>query len=132
MNRHRTGRYVRVPLTTLVEMAIEWWRLDCWLADEGNQSQTAVPRRVARLLSEFLKEKHIDVMDITGALYDPGLAVEVVDTVSDPNLAEGDATIDETVSPIVRWRGAVIRQGQVVTRRGAAREPTGGEGVRET
>ena len=56
MNRHRTGRYVRVPLAKLVEMAIEWWRLDCWLADEGNQSQTAVPRRVARLLSEFLKK----------------------------------------------------------------------------
>ena len=122
---------MRVPLITLVEMAIEWWRLGRWLADEGKQGQTAVPRRLARLLGEFLKEKHIDVVDIRGTPYDPGLAVEVVDSVSDLNLAEGDALIDETVSPIVQWRGTVVREGQVVTRRGAAREPTGGEGVRE-
>ena len=46
--------------------------------------------------------------------------MRVIDAVDDPALPAGEAVIAETLSPLVLWRGRVIRSADVVTRRGAA------------
>ena len=51
---------------------------------------------------------------MTSRPYEPGLAVEVLDSYVDATLPPGAQLIAETVSPIILWRGSVVRYGQVV------------------
>lgn len=118
MNGRETARGVEVPLSALVELAIDWWRFDRWLAAESEAGRAASHARLAaRRLGKFLDEREVSVSDVTGLPYEAGLAVEVVDVAHDGGLPAGTELIDETVSPIVMWRGAVVKHGQVVVRR---------------
>lgn len=65
-------------------------------------------------MKSFLDARGLEVLDVTGRAYEPGLAVEVLDAYADASLPAGSKVIGETVSPIVLWRGSVVRHGQVV------------------
>jgi len=68
---------------------------------------------------------------MTGQPYDPGLAVEAVEVLDEPDGPDGYGRIEEMVSPIVLWRGTVVSHGQVVTRwRKSADSTADGEGER--
>lgn len=103
-----------VTLSSLAELAVEWWRLGraAGAADSSPQA-----RHVARRLGKFLGDLGLEVLDVTGRAYEPGLAVEVLDAFEDARLPAGSQVIDETVEPVVLFRGAVVRHGQVVIRR---------------
>ncbi len=104
-----------VKLSSLAELAVEWWRLGRW-AGEGLDSSPQA-RHVARRLGKFLGELGLEVLDVTGREYEPGLAVEVLDAFEDTRLPVGSQVIDETVAPVVLFRGAVVRHGQIILRR---------------
>ena len=104
-----------VTLSSLAELAVEWWRLERWAGGAEDSSPHA--RHVARRLGRFLSEHGLEVLDVTGRAYEPGMAVEVLDAFDDARLPAGSQVIDETVSPVVLFRGAVVRHGQVVVRR---------------
>lgn len=106
---------VPVALASLAELAVEWWRLDRW----ANGAQDAGPhaRHVARRMAKFLSDYGLEVLEVTGRAYEPGLAVEVLDAFDDARLPRGAQVVDETVAPVVLFRGAVVRHGQVVVRR---------------
>lgn len=108
---------LEVPLPALVELAVEWWRLDRWANGPRADAAAAHARHVARRLGKFLEERGLSALDLTGRPHDPGLAAEVLDVIHDPALAEGPGVVEETVSPVVLWRGTVARHGQVVIRR---------------
>jgi hypothetical protein len=65
-------------------------------------------------MAGFLSAHGLEVLDVTGRAYEPGLAVEVLDAYNDSTLPTGAQLIAETVAPIVLWRGSVVRYGQVV------------------
>jgi hypothetical protein len=108
---------VEVPLGSLVELAVECWRLERWLGAQPHEAQSSHGRHVARRLNRFLSDRELTFADMTGQKYEPGLAVEVLDTLEDAALPDGAGVIDETVSPIVMWRGLVVKYGQVVVRK---------------
>ncbi len=103
---------IEVSLASLAELAVEWWRLDRWAGDASESPPQA--RHVARRMASFLNAHGLEVLDVTGRAYEPGLAVEVLDSYGDATLPTGAQLIAETVAPIVLWRGAVVRYGQVV------------------
>lgn len=105
---------IPVALSALAELAVEWWRLDRRAAapDAGPHA-----RHVARRLARFLSDHGLEVLDVTGRAYEPGLAVEVLDAFEDARLPHGSQVVDETVAPVVLFRGRVVRHGQVVVRR---------------
>jgi hypothetical protein len=105
-------RSVEVSLSSLAELAVEWWRLERWASAAGESAPQA--RHVARRMGRFLSAHGLEVLDIEGRAYEPGLAVEVLDAYTDATLPAGAKVVDETVSPIVLWRGSVVRHGQVV------------------
>ena len=105
---------LEVPFSSLVELAVDWWRLERSAASDGAAASHA--RHVARRLGRFLSERGLSVVDLTGRPYEPGLAVEVIDVVGE-GAGVGAGLIDETVAPVVLWRGSVVRHGQVVVRR---------------
>ena len=104
-----------VSLSSLAELAVEWWRLERWAAGSDESSPQA--RHAARRLGRFLSDHGLEVLDVTGRPYEPGLAVEVLDAVEDARLPRGSQVVDETVAPVVLYRGAVVRHGRVVIRR---------------
>lgn len=105
---------LEVSLSSLAELAVECWRLERWAGDASESPPQA--RHVARRMKSFLDAHGLEVLDVTGRAYEPGLAVEVLDAYTDATLPAGAKVIDETVSPIVLWRGAVVRHGRVVVR----------------
>src|ERR1044071_8294945 len=106
---------LEVSLSSLAELAVECWRLERW-ADDASESPPQA-RHVARRMKSFLDAHGLEVLDVTGRAYEPGLAVEVLDAYTDATLPAGAKVIDETVSPIVLWRGSVVRHGRVVIRK---------------
>jgi hypothetical protein len=106
---------VPVSLLALAELAVEWWRLDRWAG--GAEGEGVHARHVARRLARFLSEYGVEVLDVAGRAYEPGLAVEVLDAFTDARLPPGSQVIDETVAPVVLFRGTVVRHGQVVVRK---------------
>lgn len=106
-----------VPISSLVDMAVESWRLEKWAADVRD---AIAPRHVARRFARLLKELGIESVDLTGRPYDAGLAAEVLEKRQAVHDTQSDTVIEETVSPIVTLRGAVIRHAQVVIRGGTS------------
>jgi hypothetical protein len=104
-----------VSLSSLAELAVEWWRLERWAG--GSEGSSPQARHAARRLGRFLSEHGLEVLDVTGRPYEPGLAVEVLDAFEDARLPAGSQVVDETVAPVVLYHGAVVRHGQVVIRR---------------
>jgi hypothetical protein len=110
-----------VPLSALVDLAIEHWRLASWLQKmtAGRPASNAAPARYAlRKIEDILKANQMEVTGMDGVAFDLGLAVRVVDTFDDPTLPAGTTLIAETVSPLVQWNGRVVKPADVVTRRG--------------
>ena len=107
-----------VPLDSLVELAIESWRLEHWLAGLPPEKVASKLRHIARRLQKFLTERELAALDLTGQKYEPGMAVEVLEVVPDENPRAGAKLIVEMVAPVVLWRGRVVRHGQVVVGQG--------------
>jgi hypothetical protein len=103
-----------VPLEALVELAIESWRLEHWLAGLPPEKVASKLRHVARRLQKFLTERELAALDLTGQKYEPGMAVEVLEVLTDESLRAREKLIAEMVAPIILWRGRVVRHGQIV------------------
>jgi hypothetical protein len=107
-----------VPLETLVALAIEHWRLARWLEKLPKGNITAQPRHALAKMADALAQCQLETRSLDGHLFDPGLAVRVVDAMDNAQLPQGTTFIGETVSPQVLWRGRVINPADVVTIRG--------------
>jgi hypothetical protein len=118
---------VEIPLPVLVDLAVEAWRLDRWLARHGQDQTTAAARFASRRISDALNGLDLEAVDLTGQAYDPGLALELLGTVDDGALPAGTVVIDEMVAPLCLWQGRVVRQGQVITRSSTRGASDGGE-----
>lgn len=109
---------IRVSLSALINLGIEHWRLSSWLAKLPSTDATAPARHASRRMADFLKLAELETRNMDGHPFDPGLAVHVVDTCDDPKLTAGNLVIAETLSPLVLWRGKVVKAAEVVTHRG--------------
>lgn len=118
---------VEIPISDLAELVVEAWRLDRHFAARSGDTVPAAWRHAARRLGDFLAKQGFTVLDLTGRSYDPGLAVLVVDVVEDPGVPTDQAVIEEMLAPIVLWRGAVARPGQVVVRQPPPMARSGGQ-----
>jgi hypothetical protein len=104
-----------IPLSSMLSLATEYWRLCGALRAVG---VSAPGRHALRKMEDFLRECELEIQTLDGRPYDPGLAVRVIDAVEDSGMAGGQAVIEETLSPMILWRGRVVRQADVVVRQG--------------
>jgi hypothetical protein len=122
-----TGDSLTLPLSSLVDLAIEAWRLERWLSELDSRQSTAAGRFVARRVADFVAGCGLETVDMTGQPYEPGLAVELLGHVQDATLPPGKVLVDEMVAPLCLWHGKVVRMGQVVTRSASSPASSGGE-----
>jgi hypothetical protein len=115
MSEMQIPETLSVPLTSLVNLAIEQWRLAAWLQTAGNGVGAGPARHAVRKLQDFLRANHLEVQTLEGRAFDPGLAATVVDRIEDRSLPADQVIIVETLSPMVLWRDQVVRAAEVVT-----------------
>ncbi|MBK8191354.1 MAG: hypothetical protein IPK79_13005 [Vampirovibrionales bacterium] len=108
---------IECSVEQLSELSVEAWRLGQWLS--RLDSQSSIGRHVLRKYERFFQDLGIEVLDMTGKTYDPGMALDIIDSIQDDTLESGIEVIDETIAPIVVYQEQVIRHGQVVTRKRA-------------
>jgi hypothetical protein len=106
---------VDVKISAFADLAVEAWRLQRWAFMSGFEKERGIARHTARKLGSFLTEMEFELCDLTGQPYDPGLAVEVIDTehradspVDTPRIAEQvlhqlRARCISMIAPIVLW-----------------------------
>ena len=116
---------VGVKISTLADLAVELWRLERWAFQSGFERDRSLARHSARKLASFLTGMEFELSDLAGQPYDPGLAVEVIDTEYEGDSAAVAPTVAEMLAPIVLWRGHVVKAGQVVIRFGASNNSGG-------
>src|SRR5258706_9281992 len=103
-----------VPLQSLIELAVEHWRLARSI--EGKSaSELAAARHAIRRIGDFLKQCELEVRSLEGMISDGGLAARVIDVADDPTLPDGTAIVDETLSPLILWRGKGSKQAEGAT-----------------
>jgi molecular chaperone GrpE (heat shock protein) len=100
-----------------VDLCIEHWRLSRAVAGTPAAAGGAA-RHALRRIGDILQRFELEAHSLDGQAFDAGLAVRVVHTEDDPKSPHDKVTIGETVSPMVLWRGNVVRPADVVTRRG--------------
>jgi hypothetical protein len=108
-----------VPLQAMVTLSVEYWRLSRWLARVPASVQAGPARHALRRMEELLALCELEVVSMDNRPYDAGLAASVIDSTDDPELPAGKVVIDQTLSPMVLWKGEVVRNAEVTTRRGA-------------
>lgn len=97
-----------IPINVLIELVIELWR-----HNKANQKSDNIrTRRLKSQIKKIIEFANIEVFDLEGEKYDPGLALEVIHYRTDDNKA--DKIIEEMISPIIIFNGNVVNYGQVV------------------
>ena len=99
-------------MADITEIAVAAWRLEKWL-DNVNVERKMAAKSALRSIKKYLQEKEIEVVDLTGAKFDVGLAITVVNNESEET-DEDKLLIREMVKPIIKEKGAVIQYGQVI------------------
>lgn len=96
--------------TKISEVAVAWWRIDKWLENTDVERKMAVKSSL-RTIKSFLHDNDIEVIDLTGQVYESGLAVEVLNDID--SIPDENAIIKEMISPIILQSGSVIEFGKV-------------------
>ena len=96
--------------TKISEVAVAWWRIDKWLENTDVERKMAVKSSL-RTIKSFLHDNDIEVIDLTGQVYENGLAVEVLNDID--SIPDENAIIKEMISPIILQSGSVIEFGKV-------------------
>jgi hypothetical protein len=99
----------------IVSLAVEHWRLSGAL-ESAHGPAIAAARYAARRMADILRGWQIEARSLDGMRFDPGMAAKVVDLVEDPSRPAGEAIIEQTIAPLVIWRGQVVRPAEVVVR----------------
>lgn len=115
MSETQIPQSLPVSFTSLVNLAIEHWRLAAWLQSSPDRAGAGPARHALRKLQDFLTANQLEVQTLDGRAFDPGLAARVVDSIEDKSLPPERVMIVETLSPMVLWRGQVVRPAEVVT-----------------
>ena len=105
-----------IATSDMLALAIEHWRLSSWaFITVGNAGAV---RHAARRIGDVLLRWQIEARSLDGLPFDAGMAARVIDVVEDATKPKGFEIVDETLSPLVIFRGTVVKPAEVVVRRG--------------
>lgn len=110
----------------VVEMAIEFWRLEkrfgkagSFLSAEERQLFADQMQRMRRVLEKF----EIEIHDPKGEIYTDGRSLKAIYIEEVSDFPAGECRIIETVKPCVCYKGCVIFSGEVIVGQGKTPKP---------
>jgi hypothetical protein len=106
-----------VSIDAACDISLQCWRLRQLAELQKDSKDGAGLRHATSCITEALNTMGIEIIDLAGRIYDPGLVAEVVEVHHDETFPDGHAVIEETITPTVTWRGQVIKPGQIIVKR---------------
>jgi hypothetical protein len=97
----------------LKELAIAYWRLKKWVDNNDIPHKMAVESAL-RSFEHYLSDCEVEILDLAGQMFDPGLAVEIIYCENDEPLYESKFIISEMVTPTIMHCEKLLHIGQVV------------------
>ena len=94
---------------------------------ESRQDQSyALPLRYStRKMKQLLEAQGASFIDLTGEMYDAGMAVDVIDTEGEKADEQMTLMIKEMIAPIILFNEALLSHGQVILQwKPKSNEPT--------
>lgn len=121
---------INVSKETMVAMAVEMWHLNRRVLKTKDPGVGVSPalRYSCEKIANALEELGFTFIEFDGQPYDSGMAVEVLDATEDDLLPAGTLQVQETIKPVVIWRGELQALGQVILAKGVRRENCEGVG----
>ena len=104
-----------VQQQSLINIAIEGWRLSK-INPEADKDRIRL-KNFVREFEQFLECNKVEVVDLTGHNYEPGMALEVIFTEGKSITEPEKEIIIEMVRPLILLDGSVVKHGQVVTKK---------------
>lgn len=112
-----SSKTLDVSSETIADLAVEHWRLIRWVESKKGDDPLIVLKHVLRKQEKFFGDLGIELVDLTGTPFDPGLAADVIEVIDDDSIKAGESHISETISPLVMLQGMAIKHAQVVIRK---------------
>lgn len=94
------------------ELAVAAWRLEKWL-NNLNADRKMAAKSALRSIKKYISASGVEVKDPLGSKFDPGLAVEVVNSEAE-EAPEEELIIVETLAPYVYQDGELIQYARVI------------------
>lgn len=104
-----------VEVNDLVELAIDYWRLEHRLGKalvSMDKAQKESLESSLQRIKRYLEKNDIEIIDHTNQKYDEGQNLEILAVEHDPKAKEN--TIKETKEPTVLLKGQVIHIGKII------------------
>ena len=96
----------------LKDLAVSFWRMERWV-NNANVERKMAATSALRTIKKYLDSNGIEVLDLTGNVYDPGMAVDVINNDAPGNADKDKVIISEMIKPVIIQNGTVIQFGQV-------------------
>lgn len=98
--------------TDLKDLAISYWRMERWV-NNINAERKMAANSALRTIKKYLDSNGIEILDLLGNTYDPGMAVDVINNDVPDGVDESKIVISEMIKPVIIKDGTVIQFGQV-------------------
>lgn len=106
----------------LADLALEAWRLSKSVSDGGDDpggARVAI-RYSVRKMKQVLEASGCSYVDLTGHSYDAGMALDVLSVEGGPGADTSELLVKEMLSPIILWKGRVLRHGEAILQKTSA------------
>ncbi len=105
---------IELPKSIIASFALEIWRL--WRVIEISENQPyplSLKFSIKKMKDVFIKQGG-DFIDLTGELYDAGMAIDILDTEGEKSEGERNLIIKEMIAPIILFQNEILMHGQVI------------------
>jgi len=113
---------IELPRSIIATLALEIWRLWRTVENKESHANSVNLRYSIRKMKEALEVQGCSFIDLTGEIYDAGMAVDIIETEGERKDGVTDLIIKEMVAPIILFGGVLLTHGQVILERSAKGE----------
>jgi len=114
---------------TVITLALETWRLWQMMKKVKDKASSVGLRYSVRKMKNALEAQGCSFIDITGQIYDEGMAVDVID-IEGENKDNAVRLVKEMMTPIILFKNKLLIYGQVILERKIVSIDTTKEGKR--
>ncbi len=105
---------IKMPISIIASLALEIWRLWRFIEIPENQPYSIGLQYSVRKMKDTFTNLGGVFIDLTGELYDAGMAVDILDTEGEKTEGEKKLFIKEMITPIILFNDEILMHGQVI------------------
>lgn len=105
---------IELSKSIIASLALEIWRLWRLIEISENQPYPLSLQFSIKKMKDIFYNQGGDFIDMTGELYDAGMAVDILDTEGEKFKEEQTLIIKDMIAPIILFHNEILMHGQVI------------------